>query len=159
MQAELQQPEAIRGGVVAAPPLPAAAPRSWLEGGLALLNPSGRILEINEPFSSWLEKTRADLLGQSFWETLAALSAEWKPALDRMGRRDSAFDHLELRLFSSADRPAQWFQLDLARGPETWFARLDSALPPLTELEEAAWDEHLHNSAARREMFIESPFL
>ena len=154
MQADLQKPEAIRGGAVAAQPLPAAAPRSWLEGGLALLTPSGRILEINEPFSSWLEKKPAELIGQSFWETLAALSAEWKPALDRMGRRESAFDRLELKLFSSGDRPAQWFQLEMARGPETWFARLNSALPPLTELEEAAWDEHLHNNAARREMFM-----
>ena len=154
VQADLQTPEPVRGGAVAAPPPPAAAPRSWLEGGLALLTPSGRILEINEPFYNWLEKAPAELIGQSFWETLAALSAEWKAALARMGRRDSAFDRLELKLFSSDDRPAQWFLLEIVRGPGSWFVRLNSALPPLTELEEAVWDEHLHNNSARRELFM-----
>ena len=154
MQADLQTPEPIRGSEAAPPPLPAAAPWSWLEGGLALLAPSGRILEINEPFYSWLEKKTADLIGQSFWETLAALSAEWRAALGRMGRREGAFDRLELKLFSSGDRPAQWFLLEIVRGPESWFVRLNSALPPLTELEEALWDEHLHNNSARRELFM-----
>jgi signal transduction histidine kinase len=154
VQADLQTPEPIRGGAVAAPPLPAAAPRSWLEGGLALLAPSGRILEINEPFCGWLEKAPADLIGQSFWETLVALSAEWKAALGRMSRRENAFDRLELKLFSSDAQPAQWFLLEIVRGAESCFVRLNSALPPLTELEEAAWDEHLHNNSARREMFM-----
>ena len=154
VQADLQNPEEIRGGAVAAPLLPPAAPRNWLEGGLALLTPDGLILEINESFGSWLEKSPADLAGQSFWETLAALSAEWSQALDRMGRRDSAFDRLELKLPASAGRPAQWFLLEIVRGRESWFVRLNSALPPLAELEEATWDEHLHNNSARREMFM-----
>jgi len=154
VQADLQKPEAVRGDAVAPPPLPAAAPRSWLEGGLALLAPSGRILEINEPFCGWVEKPAADLIGQCFWETLAALSAEWKAALGHMSCRESAFDRLELKWFSSDNRPVQWFLLEIVRGPESWFVRLNSALPPLTELEEAAWDEHLHNGSARRGMFI-----
>ena len=32
--------------------------------------------------------------------------------------------------------------------------RLNSTLPPLSELEEAVWDEHLGNDSARREMFV-----
>jgi signal transduction histidine kinase len=154
VQADLQEPEPIRAGAAAAPPLHAAAPRSWLEGSLALLTPSGRILEINEPFCNWLEKRPADLVGQSFWETLAALSAEWSQAIGHTSRRELAFDRLELHLPSSAGHSAQWFLLEIARGPESWFARLNSALPPLTELEEAAWDEYLHNTSARREMFM-----
>jgi len=154
VQADLQKPESIRGLAVAAPPLPAAAPRSWLEGGLALLSPSGRILEINEPFCSWLEKAPGDLIGQSFWETLAPLCREWSEALERMSRRESPFDRVDLELGGSAGHPAQWFLLEIARGAESWFVRLNSALPSLTELEEAAWDEHLHNSSARREMFM-----
>jgi signal transduction histidine kinase len=71
-----------------------------------------------------------------------------------MCRRDSAFDRQELHVFPGAGHPAQWYQLDMARGPECWFARMNSALPPLTELEEASWDEHLHNTGARREMFM-----
>lgn len=154
MQADLQKTEPIRGGAVAAPPPRAAVPRSWLEGGLALLTPAGRILEINESFCNWLEKRPGDLVGQSFWETLAALSADWSQALGSLGRRECAFDRQELQLPAGAGHSAQWFLLEIARGPESWFARLNSALPPLTELEEAAWDEYLHNTSARREMFM-----
>jgi signal transduction histidine kinase len=154
VQADLQKPESIQGLAVAAPSLPAAPPRNWLEGGLALLSPSGRILEINEPFCSWLEKAPGDLIGQSFWETLAPLSSEWSEALERISRRDRPFDRVDLKLSGSAGHPAQWFLLEIARGTESWFVRLNSALPSLTELEEAAWDEHLHNSSARREMFM-----
>ena len=71
-----------------------------------------------------------------------------------MGRRNSVIERVELKLSSRDDRPAQWFLLEIVRGPESWFARLNSALPPLSELEEAAWDEHLHNNSARREMFM-----
>jgi signal transduction histidine kinase len=154
VQADLQKPGPIQGGAVAVPTPPAVAPRSWLEGGLALLTPSGRILEINEPFCSWLEKAPGDLIGQSFWAALSALSAEWSRALKRMGHRGSVIERVELKLLSSDNRPAQWFLLEIVRGPESWFARLNSALPPLSELEEAAWDEHLHNNSARREMFM-----
>jgi signal transduction histidine kinase len=154
VQADLQKPEPIRDGAVAAPPAPAAVPRSWLEGGLALLTPPGRIVEINEPFCGWLEKRPDDLIGQSLWETLSGLCAEWSEILGRMSRRENAFDRLELQLPPDNVHPAQWFLLEIARGPESWFARLNSALPPLTELEEAAWDEYLHNTSARRELFM-----
>ncbi len=154
MQADLQKPESLPGTADAPSSLPAVAPRSWLEGGLALLAPDGRILEINESFCSWLEKSPSDLMGLSLWQTLAPLSADWSQALARMGRGGQSFDRLELKLASSADRPAQWFLLEIVRGPESWFVRLNSALPSLNELEEAAWDEHLHNTAARREMFM-----
>ena len=90
----------------------------WLEGGLALLTPAGRVLEINEPFCSWLEKPPGDLIGQSLWETLAPLATEWSQALERMGRRDTPFDRLELKLGSSAGHPAQWFLLEIVRAPE-----------------------------------------
>jgi signal transduction histidine kinase len=134
--------------------LPAPAPGSWLEGGLVLLTPDGRILEINESFCSWLEKSPSDLIGLSLWQTLAPLSADWSDALERIARGGNSFDRLELKLAASAAHPAQWFLLEIVRGPESWFVRLNSALPSLNELEEAAWDEHLHNTAARREMFM-----
>jgi signal transduction histidine kinase len=154
LQADLQKPESLPGTADAPSSLPAVAPRSWLEGGLALLAPDGRILEINESFCSWLEKSPSDLIGLSLWQTLAPFSTDWSQALERMGRGGQSFDRLELKLASSANRPAQWFLLEIVRGPESWFVRLNSALPSLNELEEAAWDEHLHNTAARREMFM-----
>lgn len=138
----------------AAASMPAAAPRNWLEGGLALLAPDGRILEINDSFCSWLEKTPSDLIGHSLWQTLVSICPDWSQAQERMGRSGSTFDRLELKLASTAGHPAQSFLLEIVRGPESWFIRLNSALPSLNELEEASWDEHLHNTAARREMFM-----
>jgi signal transduction histidine kinase len=154
MQADIQKPEAILGGALAAPPAPPAVPRSWLEGGLVLLAPPGRILEINEPLCNWLEKTPEELLGKSFWEILGALSSQWSQTLERSWRRAGVFDRVELNLTSSDAQLAQWFVLEMARSPECWFVRMNSTLPPLTELEEAAWDLHLHNDSARREMYM-----
>ena len=60
-------------GGAQAPSLPSAASplAGWLEGGLALLDASGRIHEINEPFMEWLEKPAAELKGCSLWTLLA----------------------------------------------------------------------------------------
>ena len=154
LQAELQQPEPIRGNAAASLPLPVSAPKSWLEGGMAVLTPQGLILDINEPFSVWLEKPVAELGGKMFWDILSALSLDWCQALERLAASNDTFDRLDLNLPEGDTHPGQWFVLEVARRPESWFVRMNSALPPLTELEEATWDEHLHNSSARREMFV-----
>ncbi len=44
--------------------------------------------------------------------------------------------------------------LEVARNNGGVFVRLNSALPPLAELEEAVWDEHLQTDSQRREMFM-----
>jgi PAS domain S-box-containing protein len=152
VQADVQKQEPGRiGPGAAAPP---SLPRSWLEGGMALLHPPGRIVEANEPLSNWLERPPEDLAGHSFWEILSGLCPEWSPALDRMLGRAGTFNSLELELPGSGDRRTQWFELEVARGAAGWFARLNSTLPPLTELGEAAWDEYMHTDSARREMFM-----
>jgi signal transduction histidine kinase len=152
VQAEAQKLEPGPNGAVAAPPL--SVPRSWLEGGMAMLHPSGLIVEINESLSNWLERSSEDLAGRSFWEILGELCPEWGHAMERMRGRPGPFCHLELELPGSGHRRTQWFVLEAARGEEMCFARLNSTLPPLTELGEAAWDEYLHTDSARREMFM-----
>jgi signal transduction histidine kinase len=129
-------------------------PRSWLEGGIALLDGTGRMLEINEPLSSWLEKAPGSLVGQSFWDTMGALSPEWKKSLAPVRESTAAFERLNLKLTAAHSHPAQWFTLEAARAAQNRFVRLSSTLPPLAELEEGIWDEHLRNDAARREMFV-----
>lgn len=140
------------------PPLTALesnAPKSWLEGGVAVLDGEGKMLEVNEPLSNWLERTRADLAGNSFWETLGRFSADWRPTLESLSRGKGAFDRASLKLTAGdGAASAQWFALEVARSPSASFVRLNSMLPPLAELEEAFWDEHLRNDAARREMFV-----
>jgi signal transduction histidine kinase len=152
VQADVQKPEPGRSDTAAAPPL--SVPRNWLEGGTALLTPLGHIVEINEPLANWLDRPPGELPGKSFWEILGALCPEWRPALAKMVGSDGAFARLDLELPGAGLRRTQWFVLEAARGPECCFARLNSTLPPLTELGEAAWDEYLRSDSARREMFM-----
>jgi len=129
-------------------------PRSWLEGGAATLDAAGLILAVNEPLCIWLEKPAESLVGRSFWETLAGLFPDWQTSLVRLRDCSAPFDRLNLKLAAEAAHPAQWFTLEIGRGPQNGFARLSSMLPPLADLEEGIWDEHLSNDAARREMFV-----
>jgi signal transduction histidine kinase len=125
-----------------------------LEGGAAILEGAGRMLAVNEPLCIWLEKPAETLVGRSFWETLEGLSADWQVSLARLRESSAPFERLDLKLAADAAHPPQWFTLEIGRGPQNSFARLSSMLPPLADLEEGIWDEHLRNDAARREMFV-----
>jgi signal transduction histidine kinase len=133
--------------------LKAFTPRSWLEGGIATIDTNGAMLSVNEPLGIWLEKSPETLVGQSFWETLSALSPQWRESLADIQQSSRPFDRAHLKLQSAESHPSQWFILEVVRAPQSSFARLSSTLPPLAELEEGVWDEHLSNDDARREMF------
>jgi signal transduction histidine kinase len=129
-------------------------PRNWLEAGMGVLDSAGRITDANESLVNWLARLKEDVLGKSFREILSALSTESDEALDRLAKRAETFATVRLRLTSGADRPAQWLNLEIARTETGSFVRLNSILPPLSELEESVWNEHLQNDSARREMFM-----
>ncbi len=129
-------------------------PRSWLEGGMAVVNRSGGVLEINEPFSHWLEKPASDLVGESLWAMLCRISPEWVRPVGEISHSITAFKRSELKLSGQADQPAQWFSLEAARGPDCIFVRLNSSPPPLTDLQEGGWNEQFLNDSARRDLFV-----
>ena len=54
----------------------------WLESGLAILDGNGRVTEINETFTHWLDQPAAEVVGQVLWDLLAAQCAEWREPLD-----------------------------------------------------------------------------
>jgi PAS domain S-box-containing protein len=174
------------------PEAPAGEGAGWLDGGLAILDANGRITDINETFSHWLEQPVSDVMGQVLWELLEARCPAWRESLGALRSRDGTFAEVKLRL-ASGDFPAalengadvtpapnnagprttsgpaasdttslpppgpsgiQWFSLELARQVTASFVRLHSILPPLADLAEATWDEHLRNESARREMFV-----
>ncbi len=121
---------------------------------MAILNPAGCVLTVNEPLSHWLERPPADLVGQPFWETLGGISAHWKDALLQVSQSVARFDRVNLKLASADSHASQWFTLETARHNGNCFVRLNSILPPLSELEESGWDQHLGNDSARREMYM-----
>jgi signal transduction histidine kinase len=129
-------------------------PRCWLEGGAATLDAAGSILAVNEPLCIWLEQPAESLVGRPFWETLGHLFPDWQVSLARLRESSAPFDRLNLKLAAEAGHASQWFTLEIGRGPQNVFARLSSMLPPLADLEEGIWDEHLRNDSARREMFV-----
>ncbi len=126
---------------------------AWLEGGLALLDSTGRVQKVNESFTEWLEKPAEELPGCSLWTLLAERCPEWGPILEALRCSQESFAQSDLK-FPATSGGARWFRLELVRGNAGRFVRLNSILPPLAELEEAAWDEHLRHPSAQREMFV-----
>jgi signal transduction histidine kinase len=154
MPAHLPMAEGLEIG-----PAPAAnlsqpfVPRTWLEGGIAVLDRSGGLMEINVPLSHWLEKPCADLIGQSFWDILAKVSPDWTASLLQIARGSAPFASLDLKWAARQNQPDQWFHLELARGPLCAFVRLNSTLPPLTDLKASDWQEEPRHDSARSDMF------
>ncbi len=130
-------------------------PADWLSSGQAILadvSRMGTVVEMNESLERWFGLPRHQVIGQSLWSLLVKQQPSWQQPLDELLQADGAFGAVELR--TSDDSEPQWLSLELARHGGGGFVRLHSVLPPLVELEETAWDEHLRSDAARRHMFV-----
>ncbi len=121
---------------------------------MAILVATGCVLSVNEPLSHWLERTQTDIIGQPFWSTLESISSQWKMSLGQISQSVSPFDRLNLKLDSPDSHSSQWFVLESARCQGNCFVRLNSILPPLSELQESVWNQHLGNESARRETYM-----
>jgi PAS domain S-box-containing protein len=126
----------------------------WVEGGKALLDGAGQIVEINEPLSSWLNRSASSLAGCSLWELMAERCADWLQALAALRQNTETFAEIQLRLPLVASASPQWFSLEVARHVGGSFVRFNSMLPPLSDLQEATWDEYLRTESAHRELFV-----
>ncbi len=151
--ANLPTPESIKDRPALAASSQPFMPRTWLEGGMAVLNRSGGVLEINVPLCHWLEKPCANLIGESFWDILAKVSPEWTPSLLQVAQSAAPFAGLDLKWPARHNQPAQWFNLEVARAPQCSFVRLNSTLPPQADLEAGVWEEDPRHDSARRDMF------
>jgi PAS domain S-box-containing protein len=137
--------------LLASPPV---EPAAWLENGQSILDSSGRITEINESFSQWLDQAEGGFAGRSLWTLLNERCPEWRDRLESFRAGEKVFSEIELKLPADPTQPAQWFRLELARHIAGCVVRFHSILPPLPELEETSWDQQLRNEFARREMFL-----
>ena len=135
-----------------APRAELALPVRWLDGGTAITTADGGILSINPPLAAWLERTPAELTDRNLVTWLTGRFPAHAEELRAWSAGTEPFGQLELKL-TGAGAP-EWFGLECARHGATCYWRLNSALPPLAELEEAAWDEYLQSERARRQMFV-----
>ncbi|MFO1475817.1 MAG: ATP-binding protein [Verrucomicrobiota bacterium] len=135
------------------PPHPASppplTPASWLTGGIAVLDPQGKILSANDALVSWLGMPRADLLAQFLPARLGALHPAWQQSLSELLSAAAPFDRLELE-----GAAGQRLLLEIAVQDGLRFVRLESVVPPLRELEEAfpegAWGRAASNTLFNR---------
>lgn len=126
----------------------------WLEGGLAILDAEGCVLQINKALSDWSDRPNEPIIGFQFRRFLEERCTGWAKEFDGLLNSCVPFGTLRLTLPSSAFKAPSFFCLELARHGAITFVRLNSVLPPLTELEESAWNEHVGKDSARREMFL-----
>ncbi|MBI5800608.1 MAG: hypothetical protein HZA92_07760 [Verrucomicrobia bacterium] len=129
-----------------------APERGWLDSGRAMLDTAGRIQALNSPLAAWLARSREDLAGLSLREVLAGCYPEWQEPLRVLEFCAEPFDQLVLT--AGRDGARHWFQMEITRAPGCVQVRLSSTLPPVTELAESPWDEHLSSEGARREVFV-----
>jgi len=56
---------------------------TWLSGGLAVLDPEGRILSANDALAVWVRQPAAGLKGQVLPKLLGQRHAEWGESLEQ----------------------------------------------------------------------------
>src|SRR6266545_7638235 len=80
----------------------------WLEGGQAILDANGRITEINEALSGWLDLPATSIVGRPFWNLLAERCADWGELLATLRAGTETFSERKLRLPGLRSPSAQW---------------------------------------------------
>ena len=124
----------------------------WLEGGTAVLDSIGQVLDFNSALSSWLALGIGDCTGKSLWPLLAQRFPEWERPLNDFLQSAPVFGQLLLGATQSGTKA--WYYLETTRHSLGWVVRLNSTLPPLPELAEGVWDENMRSEGARRKMFV-----
>ena len=152
----LTQGSPLRGATETEFPVPRPSARSagWLEGARAILDERGRVLHITDAFAAWLGQTLPTLHHAAFWDCLVTQCPDWREPLASFSATKTPFAELKLSQILPDSTDAHWYLLELAAHSSGSFVRLNSVLPPLDELQEAAWDGHLRHEPAQRELFV-----
>ena len=114
-------------------PSPDAPRRSdWLEGGLALLDGSRRVVHANGELVNWLGITQEQAIGASFDSLLQQSCQGIEAVLPRAWSEAAPCAEFQFQMLPPSQH--QWFRLETARNSAGWFVRLSSTLPPLRDL-------------------------
>jgi PAS domain S-box-containing protein len=126
----------------------------WLDGGLAVLNPTGEILEVNAALASWLDQPAAALVGQPLASILGAYCEGWREAWASVDESGVTFKQADWEVPATEFDAARYFKVELTRtGPAQLF-RLNSALPSCRKLLEQGCEHCFSTVPARRETYF-----
>jgi PAS domain S-box-containing protein len=126
----------------------------WLEGATMVVDGVGRVVEANETLRDWLQKNREEIIGHPIWEVVGKALPGCEKEIAGAIQGKEPFGRLTLKSAPAGSQQPVWHVLETARSGAGCVVRLNSTLPPLSELAEAVWDEHLRSEPARREMFV-----
>lgn len=133
------------------PPAP-LPPATWLDGGIAVVEPSGKIISANDSLTRWFGRQPGELPGQSLPDLLGKHHPAWGGEIQDLlaGRAD--FDRLQLA--ARKNDFTERLEVELCRHHGTCFLRLASGVPPARELEnlfpEDSWSRvAIHESFQR----------
>ena len=125
----------LAAGVKLLSPCSDAPHRSdWLEGGLALLDTSHRVVHANGELINWLGIRQEDVLGATLDSLLQRSCHGIEGVLQQAWVEASPCAEYHFQLLPAAR--SQWFRLETAHNHDGWFVRLSSTLPPLRDLVE-----------------------
>lgn len=107
----------------------------WLNGGAAVVEPGGKILSANDTLAAWLGATPGEIQGECLPALLGQRHREWEQPVREFISRGGLFERTELTAREGDTRHCLGAEI-CAQG-EVRFIRLESALPPVGDLEDA----------------------
>jgi PAS domain S-box-containing protein len=125
--------DALAAGAEVLFPSPEARRRSdWLEGGLALLDSSRRVVHANGELLNWLGITQEQALGASLESLLQQSCQGIEAVLGRAWSEAAPAAEFQFQMLPPSQN--QWLRLETAHNSGGWFVRLSSTLPSLRDL-------------------------
>ena len=152
--AQMHQPDLLDGMLPSPEPQPPAGTSFWLDAGTAIVEGDGILVRMDEAMQEWLELRSGPPAMSDFGSLLSRRGSETFAAYEMLRRSSGEFSKSQFCISMIGAASGQWMQMEIARFPGGYSVRLSSVLPPLNELEEATWDEHLRSDSARRSMFM-----
>ena len=100
----------------------------WLEAGLAVLDLSQQVVEINRPFAHWLGGDPAGLIGKPLTELLLRRIPDGDAVLAQVWAEAGALAEREFATVLEGQK--HWFRLEISRNSVGGFVRLGSIVAP-----------------------------
>ena len=107
----------------------------WLNAGLAVLSPEGRLLSCNPALRDWFAESLSSLENRLFCDILGKINPPWREAIATWLATTDPFT--QLLLPGTEITSIGWIRITAANRPKEIFVHLDSTAAPRLELEEA----------------------